>query len=246
MINEAGFDLIKEFERCKLKAYLDTLANPPVWTVGWGQTGPGIDADTVWTQERADSALVATVTQFGMEVRSACIVRPNPNQFAAMVSLAYNIGLGYRGSAPKKGERPGFRQSSVLRLHNEGKFAEAANAFAMWNKAGGKVRAGLTRRRAAEAALYLTPTRGEEQTTRATPEAKDPETKPPVAAIAAGAGAALTAAQQAVAQISSIWDGLSEVGISPHVLISVLGITVVVTLCWFIYDQRKRRAEGDR
>jgi lysozyme len=60
-----------------------------------------------------------------------------------MVALAYNIGLA------------GFRRSSVLHHHNAGNKAAAGNAFRLWNKAGGKVLAGLTRRREAERLLYL-------------------------------------------------------------------------------------------
>jgi lysozyme len=234
MISDAGLNIIKDFEKCRLEAYLDTLASPPVWTVGWGQTGPHVQKGTTWTQHRADHELLITVNATTKEVRSACAVPPNENQLAAMVSLTYNIGIG------------NFRKSSVLRLHNQSKFAEAANAFAMWNKAGGKVRAGLTRRRSVEAALYLTPVGDDEQTTRATPEARDPAAKPPVAAIAAGAGAALTGAQQAVAQVSSIWDGLAAIGISPHVLMGVLGVAAIGALGWFVWSEWKRRQEGSR
>lgn len=235
MISEKGFDLIREFEGCRLEAYLDELAKPPVWTIGWGQTGPDVVQGLVWTQDMADNRLYATVSQFAIAVRGACSVRPNANQFAAMTSFAYNVGVA------------NFRKSSVLRLHNEGKHPEAAAAFAMWNKAGGRVRAGLTRRRAAEAALYLAPIAGSApQTTRAEPEAKDPQARPPAAAIAATAGAALTGAQQAVAQVSSIWDSLDGIGISPHVLLAVLGVAAVGTLGWFLWAEWKRRSEGSR
>ena len=234
MINEAGFALIKEFERCHLKAYLDTLASPPVWTVGWGQTGPDVTEGTVWTQGTADNRLFSTVSKCAIAVRGACAVKPNSNQLAAMTSLVYNVGIDR------------FRKSTVLRLHNAGKFAEAASAFGMWNKAGGRVRAGLTRRRAAEAALYLTPVADEAQTTRAVPEVKDPSAKVSGTAIAATAGAALTAAQQAVAQLSSVWDGLSGFGVSPHVLLAILGTAALVALAWFLWDAHARNAEGDR
>ena len=66
----------------------------------------------------------------------------NAHQTAGMVSLAYNIGLG------------NFGKSSVLRLHKAGDFAGAQGSFGAWNKAAGKVMPGLTRRRAAEAAIY--------------------------------------------------------------------------------------------
>jgi lysozyme len=62
-----------------------------------------------------------------------------------MCSLAYNIGIG------------NFLGSSVLRFHRAGEHHEAAAAFNAWNKGGGRVLPGLVRRRAAEAALYLTP-----------------------------------------------------------------------------------------
>ena len=69
-------------------------------------------------------------------------MKVNDNQFSAMVSLCYNIGV------------VGFANSSVLRFTNEGRLAEAAASFALWNKAGGQVLRGLVRRRAAEAELF--------------------------------------------------------------------------------------------
>jgi lysozyme len=238
MIDKAGVDLIKSFEGCRLRAYLDTLASPPVWTIGWGHTGPSISAQTEWTQSKADGELERRLSELSRAVAARCTRFPNVNQMSAMVSFAYNVGIG------------NFSRSSVLRLHNAGQFAAAAAAFAMWNKAGGRVRAGLTRRRAAEAALYLTPATlldiAEPQTTRGQPEARDPSGRPPVAAIAAGAGAMLTGAQQVIAQVASVWDGLSEVGISPHVLLAVLGTLAFGVVAWFAYDAYVRHQEGSR
>jgi lysozyme len=234
MINYAGMALLREFEGCRLEAYLDTLAKPAVWTIGYGYTGSDVHEGLKWSQEKAEMRLREWVLVVCTSIEEHMTVKPNENQLAAMVCLAYNIGIG------------GFRRSSVLRLHNSGKFAEAASAFGMWNKAGGKVRAGLTRRRAAEAALYLTPVTPAAQTTRAVPDVKDPVAKPPVAAIAAGAGAILTGAQQFVAQVASVWDGLSDMGISPHVLLAVLGSLALGLLLWFAYDAYRRNSEGDR
>jgi len=237
MINEAGLNLIKEFEGCKLTSYLDTLAKPPVWTIGYGHTGPRAFEGAVWSQAEADRVLSIDVCAFSGGVEDACVESPNENQLAAMTSLAYNIGIA------------AFRRSTVLRMHNAGKFAEAAAAFSMWNKAGGKVRAGLTRRRAAEASLYLTPVvAGVVQTTRAAPEdGKDPASgKVSPATIAAGVGGALTVAQQAVAQVQAIWDGLGQLGISPHIIMSALGVAAVITLGYFVYEAYQRRSEGDR
>jgi lysozyme len=232
-VSDRGIRLIKEFEGCRLTAYLDELAKPPVWTIGYGHTRTAREGLTI-SQDAADRLLRADIGHFAYGVTKACAVTPNPNQFAAMTSLAFNVGLG------------NFSRSSVLRFHNEGKFAEAAAAFSMWNKAGGKVRAGLTRRRAAEAALYLEPVDGSVQTTRAEPQVKDPSAMPlSFGNVAAGTGVALAGAQQAVSQVSSIWDGLAGFGISPHLFLGVLGAASVAALLWFVWDARRRRAEGD-
>lgn len=233
MINQAGLDLIKEFEGCELTAYRDIAG---VWTIGYGHTGPSVVEGLKWTQDRADNQLLADVMVRAHEVAKACKVDPNENQLAAMVSLAYNIGVG------------AFRRSSVLRLHNEGKFAEAASAFSMWNKAGGQVRAGLTRRRAAETALYLTPDDPAiKQTTRATPETKDPSaTKWNVPAITATTTAALTGAQQVIGQVEAVWSQLYKFGINPHYLMAALGLLAGAGAAYFIFEQWQRRKDGDR
>lgn len=138
-ITQAGKDLIKSFESCRLKAY---LCPAKVWTIGWGHTGPEVHEGLEWTQAEADLAFEADLQAFDAFVAKTC---PSATalQQGALVSLCYNIGMG------------AFAKSSVARLHNQNKDAEAAQAFALWNKAGGKVITGLVRRRAAEAALYL-------------------------------------------------------------------------------------------
>lgn len=230
MINDAGLKLIKEFEGCKLVAYLDKLANPPVWTVGWGDTGPDVKEGTVWTQEQADRRLGLRLEELGRDVLAACVEEPNVNQLAAMASFAYNVGIG------------AFKKSTLLKKHNAGDFVGAANEFKRWSKAGGEVRAGLTRRRAAEAALYLTPPDDRSQTTRATPE-QAPPSKPNTVAIIATVGASLTGAQQAVAQIEGIWGSLHQMGVNPHFLLGLLGLAAVATLGWFVYDAWIRKED---
>lgn len=140
----AAIKLMHEFEGCRLTAYPDPGSkdgNP--WTIGWGSTGPGIQRGTVWTQQQADERFAADLAKFGAKVRDAIGSTPTTqHQFDAMVSLAYNIGIG------------GFTGSTVLRKHKAGDYAGAKAAFAMWNKNDGKAMVGLTRRRAAEAALY--------------------------------------------------------------------------------------------
>lgn len=142
-INEAGLALIKRNEGCRLKTYLDSVSIP---TIGYGHTGPEVHLGLVITQAQADELLRQDLNKFEEGVADLLEDAPTgDNQYAAMICLAYNIGLG------------NFDKSSVLRLHKQGRFAMAADAFLMWNKAGGKVLTGLTRRRGEERALYLTP-----------------------------------------------------------------------------------------
>jgi GH24 family phage-related lysozyme (muramidase) len=135
--------LIQSFEGCKLKAYPDPGSGGDPWTIGWGSTGPGIAKGLTWTQEQCDSRFNADVQTFGAKV-SALLgdAATTPGQFGAMVSLAYNIGLG------------NLANSTLLKLHKAGNYAGAQREFGKWNKAAGKAMTGLTLRRAAEAGLY--------------------------------------------------------------------------------------------
>jgi len=143
VVSKAGLALIKQFEGLSLAAYPDPATGGDPWTIGYGATGPGISKGVVWTQAQADSRLADDVSRFADGVSAMIGNAPTTQgQFDAMVSLAYNVGLG------------NFRESTLRRLHNEGNTAEAAAQFIRWNKANGKVMAGLTRRREAEAKMY--------------------------------------------------------------------------------------------
>jgi len=137
--------LMHHFEECRLKAY---LCPAKVWTIGWGNTyypdGRKVKAGDRITQAEADELFAQVVEcDFAAPVAAAIGAAPStPAQFGAMVALAYNIGVS------------AFRTSTVARRHRSGDHDGAADAFALWNKAGGRVLAGLVRRRAAEAALY--------------------------------------------------------------------------------------------
>jgi lysozyme len=152
-VNDAAKDLIRSFEGFKGTAYLDELAKPPVWTIGYGTTaaaGVGIQPRAGMTISKAEAELYfnRTVDKFAAKIAPMVTMSVNENEFGAFVSLAYNIGPG------------AFSKSSVLRRFNAGDKAGAADAFRMWNKAGGKVWPGLVRRREAERALFLTPVKG--------------------------------------------------------------------------------------
>lgn len=142
-IGEVGIALIKSFEGCKLTAYPDPATGGDPWTIGWGTTGPDVKRGVVWSQDYADKRFAAHVAEFAERVAKMIGDAPTTqNQFDALVSLAYNIGTH------------AFAYSTLIRKHREGNFAGAASEFTRWNKANGKVMAGLTRRREAEAALY--------------------------------------------------------------------------------------------
>jgi lysozyme len=172
-MNEAGLETIKKYESCRLKAYPDpasplaeelskdpnqrrkgweSLSGAP-WTVGWGSTGVNdfaeppvpIGPTTIWTQEQADDRLCRDVERFAIGVASLVKVNLSSNQFSALVSFAYNVGLG------------NLKSSTLLQLVNRGRYALAADEFLRWNKAKGKVLLGLTRRRESERRLFLTP-----------------------------------------------------------------------------------------
>lgn len=136
-INNAGLQLIKSFEGCRLQAYDDGTG---VWTIGYGHT-PATPGQII-TQDDAEALLRSDLRWAETCVNTWVARNATPNQFAAMVSLTFNIGCG------------AFQSSSVLRLFNEGDDAGAAAAFALWNQANGQVLEGLVRRRAAEAALF--------------------------------------------------------------------------------------------
>lgn len=141
--SKACADLVKSFEGCVLKAYPDPATGGDPWTIGVGATGPGIAKGVVWTQEQADDRLMADLARFGRGVWNAIGEKETTqNRFDALVSFAFNVGLG------------NLLSSTLLRKHVAGDYEGAAAQFIRWNRASGKVMAGLTRRRAAEAALY--------------------------------------------------------------------------------------------
>lgn len=137
-ISDAGIALVKQFEGCKLEAYRDAVG---IWTVGFGHTGPDVHPGMKITQEEADDLLADDLKVFEHCVNSAVSVPLTQGEFDACVSLAFNIGCGR------------FRASTLVRklVDNDD---SASTEFLRWNKAGGRVLAGLTRRREAEKDLF--------------------------------------------------------------------------------------------
>lgn len=140
-IGAAGLAIVKESEGLRLKAY---LCPARVLTIGYGSTGPHVKPGMVITEAQAEALLRDDLSRFEDAVAKAA-PRATQNQFDAMVSLAFNIGIG------------AFLKSSVLRQHLAGNHVAAGQAFGMWVKAKGRTLPGLVTRRAAEAALYRKP-----------------------------------------------------------------------------------------
>ncbi|CZY50484.1 lysozyme [Enterobacter hormaechei] len=142
--SEKGISLIKEFEGCKLNAYQDSVG---VWTIGYGWTQPvdgkPIRAGMTIKQETAERLLKTGLVSYESDVSRLVKVGLTQGQFDALVSFTYNLGAR------------SLSTSTLLRKLNAGDYAGAADEFLRWNKAGGKILNGLTRRREAERALFL-------------------------------------------------------------------------------------------
>lgn len=141
---------VKGFEKCRLVAYMPTPNDRP--TIGWGSTGRDIKMGMTWTQAQADARFARDAAMFGAGVEHLLASAPTTqDQFDAMFSFAYNVGLD--DDADDIAE--GFGDSTLLKKHRAGDYAGAGAEFPKWNKQKGIVLRGLTVRRAAEAQIYL-------------------------------------------------------------------------------------------
>lgn len=232
--SERGIKLITQFEGFRAQAYRDVVN---VWSIGYGFTKGVKEGDTI-TRSEAATRLKRELVEYEDGVLAACTRKPNQNQFDAFVCFAFNVGVA------------GFQRSSVLKAHNRGDDQAAARAFGLWNKAGGKVWPGLTRRRAAEAALYLEPVPGAmpvdpEAPAQEMPQAVDPE-RPMTAStinragVVAGGTAAVATVAETVQTVNGLKDGVESLGswLVPVLLVAVVG------LCGYIVWERWKQRQG--
>ena len=155
-VNEKVIEMIKHHEGVKVKPYQCPAL---LWTVGVGHVIDPNHAkvplaerkalaipsgwDRVLTMGEVDEILAKDLARFESGVQRLCPSGLTFGRFGALVSFAFNVGLGNL-------------QNSTLRMkHNRGEFEDAAEEFLKWNKAGGKELKGLTNRRKDEKALYL-------------------------------------------------------------------------------------------
>lgn len=137
-INQAGIDLIKSFEGLRLNAYKDSVGIP---TIGWGHT-KGVKIGDKITKAMAEQLLHEDLAQAEAGVTKLVKINISNNQFAALVSFVFNLGLG------------AFANSTLLARVNKNNLPAAGREFGRWVHAGGKVLPGLVKRREAERKLF--------------------------------------------------------------------------------------------
>lgn len=138
--SQSGIEAIKDYEGVRLKAYDDGVG---VWTIGVGHTA-GVKRGDVITMDQVDEFLRADLEDAERAVNARVIVPLSQGQFDALVSFVFNLGAG------------AFIASTLLRKLNARDYDGAADELLRWNKAGGRVMAGLTKRRVSERMMFLT------------------------------------------------------------------------------------------
>lgn len=222
---------LQQLEGFSAKAYIPVPGDVP--TIGYGFTR-GVSIGDTMSREEADHRLINELRKYEEAVSFGCTSVPNQNQFDAMVLLCFNIGVN------------GFLKSTVLRCHNKGDYQAAARAFGLWNKSSGVVYAGLTRRRAEEAALYLTPTAivvaDSHPEMPQTIDAETPMTASPInrAGVLAGGTATVAAVSEASRLVADVKSSVTGMGdwMLPVLLIAVVG------LCGYVVWTRLKQREG--
>jgi len=149
MLNQSAIDLIKSFEGFRADAYPDPATGGDPWTIGYGHTSmagaPKVVRGMKITLAEGEAILRTDLAPVEASVRKLVKVPLTANEYGALVSFVFNVGV------------MNLAKSTLLAKVNAGDKTGAANEFGKWNKAAGKVMSGLTRRRAAEAKLFLTP-----------------------------------------------------------------------------------------
>lgn len=144
-ISDLGIQLVKGFEGLYLESYLDTA---DVWTIGWGHTGEVdgqvLDAGMMITEEKAIELFKLDMQEFEEAVTELITVPLQQHQFDALVTFTYNVG------------KTALRTSTLRKLLNAGNYEAVPEQMNRWNKSGGRITAGLVRRRKSEGHLFAT------------------------------------------------------------------------------------------
>lgn len=138
-LDAAGIQFIKDREGLRLKAYDD---GGGVWTIGWGHT-KGVKKGQVINTATAEKFLKSDLAEFEGAVDALVKVELTQNQYNALVSFAFNVGVA------------AFRKSTLLKVLNAGDYGRVPNELSKWVKDNGKTVQGLVKRRALEAAMFM-------------------------------------------------------------------------------------------
>lgn len=237
-VSAAGINLIKEFEGVRLKSYKCPAG---VWTIGVGHTSaagpPVVKPGMEITNAQATKILAQDLVQFEDGVEAAVKVPLTQNQFDALVSFTFNVGLG------------AFQKSTLLKKLNAGQYDAVPAELMKWTKAGGKELPGLVRRRRAEAALWrgVDDNKAVKQDARLTPDLPQPsktmvKSKEGNAALLTGGAATLSAVNDAAQQVKETGDtftSLLDLMKNPSFILTVL-IIVAAAAIWYWRWQRLR------
>ncbi len=250
-INAAGLKLVEDSEGFRGRAYRCPAG---IWTIGHGHTSmagpPPVKSGMTMTESQARAVLARDLETFSHGVKSALKRDLTDNQFSALVSFAYNVGLG------------AFRGSSVLRAVNAGQDELVPRRLAQWSRAGGRTLPGLVKRRHAEALLYLTPeaatlisailprfSSAERREMDAARGMIDAPTGTPLR-FSTTAWASVTSAAAGIygAVESALWrlqDFTSVFTIPPRTYVAMTAIVIIGTAAFWIIRERQRHAEDD-
>lgn len=145
-VNRETIEHVKRWEGLKLTAYPDPGSrNGEPWTIGFGHVSDGhmkVYRGLTITPAQAEAALEYDLNETAAAVESLVMVDLTDNQFGALVSFAFNVGIG------------AFKKSTLLKKLNRGDYAAVPGELAKWKFNDGKVMQGLINRRAAEAGLW--------------------------------------------------------------------------------------------
>jgi len=138
-VSPNGLALIKKFEGLRLKSYQDSVG---VWTIGYGHT-KGVVPGMSISEGQADAYLRTDADIAGAGVRALVTVPIDQNEYDALVSFAFNLGVS------------ALKGSTLLKKLNQGDYHGAADQFSRWVYAGNKKLDGLVKRRDAERQLFI-------------------------------------------------------------------------------------------
>jgi len=179
------------------------------------------------TKAQGEAILKKDLKKYEKAVNDYVRVQLTQEQFDALVSFCYNVGPG------------NFKKSSVLRYVNARRFDDVPSRLMLWNKAGGKVLRGLTRRRAAEGELWSSGTREYKHASAAFPDAprgKSPMESTTNIAATMSAVAGVTAASNEIVQNTS-----SMMQAAPWVLL----VIVIIGATFWIWKERNRKSKEE-